>query len=265
MNKMPIVVSFIITILLFALSTAFQFLIFSIPVDLKYIKHIIGLSYILPTIIAYSIILSYLKRYKNLRISIKEINLGFVIIAFLLIVVGEHLVSLPFYHWKSLSNNYFGTSYKIASNIKFDPFVLYKFFWALLLTPILEEIVFRYYILGGLMKKYTFGTSLLISSLLFSIIHISNPASLVPNFIFGIFCGIVYYRTGKIIYSIFLHSLSNLLWVLIVVFNQSYKKVLAEIGIGVFFFIICIIGIMLCYFGARILLNHISPRSNKTS
>ncbi|WP_089888694.1 CPBP family intramembrane glutamic endopeptidase [Kriegella aquimaris] len=88
----------------------------------------------------------------------------------------------------------------------------YTGFFAFLVTgiaaPILEELIFRGIILDGLLKKYAPTKSILISSLLFGLVHL-NPWQFVSAFIIGIFSGWVYYRTKSLSFSIIIHATSN--------------------------------------------------------
>ena len=77
-----------------------------------------------------------------------------------------------------------------------------------LITPVFEEILFRKQILGLLLQKNSPAVSIIISSVLFSLVHL-RINDLVILFIWGILFGIVYYMTKSIEHSIILHSLSN--------------------------------------------------------
>jgi len=82
-------------------------------------------------------------------------------------------------------------------------------FQSLIAAPILEELIFRGIILDGLLKKYSYLKSILISSLLFGLIHL-NPSQFVVGLIMGIFTGWIYYKTRIITLSILIHSVGNL-------------------------------------------------------
>jgi uncharacterized protein len=77
-------------------------------------------------------------------------------------------------------------------------------------APILEELIFRGIILNGLLKKYSPLNSIILSSVLFGIVHL-NPWQFIGALIIGIFSGWVYYRTEKLTLSIIIHSVNNLL------------------------------------------------------
>jgi len=82
--------------------------------------------------------------------------------------------------------------------------------FALAVIPaIWEELIFRGLILQGL-QKYGAVTAVIVSSLLFSLIHLS-PAQTIYQFFFGAICAIVYLRTKNLTYPIILHFVNNFL------------------------------------------------------
>lgn len=86
---------------------------------------------------------------------------------------------------------------------------IFAFFLMVIAAPILEELIFRGIILDGLLKKYSPIKSILISSLLFGLVHL-NPWQFVSGLIIGIFSGWVYYRTRSLSFSIIIHASANL-------------------------------------------------------
>lgn len=76
------------------------------------------------------------------------------------------------------------------------------------LGPIIEELFFRGYLLNKWGAKFGVGKAVIISSLLFAILHF-NFILLFPYFIAGIFYSLVYLKTKKLIVPIILHSVSN--------------------------------------------------------
>ncbi len=84
------------------------------------------------------------------------------------------------------------------------------YFFTALISPVLEEFVFRKFVLRGLITRYSLIQSLIYSSLLFSISHL-NLFQLIPSFIFGLFVGQLYILSGSIILCIMCHGVYNLL------------------------------------------------------
>ena len=77
-----------------------------------------------------------------------------------------------------------------------------------ILTPIVEEVVFRGFVLDLASERYSDWFSIFISALLFAIIHI-EAVSVINAFIGGLIYGYVRIRTGSLWPSIILHFLWN--------------------------------------------------------
>lgn len=71
-------------------------------------------------------------------------------------------------------------------------------------APILEEFLMRGFILNGLSVNYGIIVALLISSILFALLHF-NIAQIIPSFICGIILGLIYLYTSSILSCIFAH------------------------------------------------------------
>jgi membrane protease YdiL (CAAX protease family) len=92
-------------------------------------------------------------------------------------------------------------------------------FLAVIVAPLIEELIFRYYLYKKLEKR-GFLLALTVSTLLFSMIHIvpsfatgtfiadivTLPAYLLPSLVFAV----AYYQTGKLAVPIFAHFAFNL-------------------------------------------------------
>lgn len=74
--------------------------------------------------------------------------------------------------------------------------------------PLFEEIVFRGWLYGGLRKKWGDAWALVISSLLFALIHGDAPA-LPALFVLGLIFAWVYRRSGSLWTSILVHAMWN--------------------------------------------------------
>lgn len=83
-----------------------------------------------------------------------------------------------------------------------------------ILGPVVEEMVFRHGIEGGLMRGgFTPWTAIITSSLVFSIAHV-NPAQVPFAFALGVVFGIIYWKTGNILLTSIIHILNNSISVL---------------------------------------------------
>lgn len=76
------------------------------------------------------------------------------------------------------------------------------------IAPIVEEIILRGLVLRGFLKHYSVRKSILLSALLFGILHM-NPWQFVTAFSIGIILGWWYVKTNSIVTTIFGHALNN--------------------------------------------------------
>jgi len=85
---------------------------------------------------------------------------------------------------------------------------VFSFIAIVVAAPFIEELIFRGIILDGLLQKYSPVKSIILSSILFGIVHL-NPWQFISALIIGMFSGWVYYRTRKISLSILIHLVNN--------------------------------------------------------
>ncbi len=76
-----------------------------------------------------------------------------------------------------------------------------------ILTPILEELLFRGFILGMFLKCYNEKVAILLSAIIFAIVH--EPVAIVMAFGGGLIYGWLRVRTGSIVPSTLLHIFWN--------------------------------------------------------
>jgi len=115
-------------------------------------------------------------------------------------------------------------------------------------APILEELIFRGIILKGLLTKYTPIKSIIISSLLFGIVHL-NPWQFIAAMIIGVFSGWIYYKTKKLTLSILIHMVNNFFAFMSMYFMNPEtifeEKLVDSYGGGIITFMIITIGALL--------------------
>lgn len=87
---------------------------------------------------------------------------------------------------------------------------IFSFVAIVIAAPILEELIFRGIILNGLLRKYSPAKSIIISSILFGIVHL-NPWQFIGALIIGLFSGWIYYKTRKLTLAIMIHFVNNLI------------------------------------------------------
>lgn len=99
----------------------------------------------------------------------------------------------------------------VATNIDLSSF--WKFFAAIfyvaLLPAICEELIFRGIITNGL-KKYGMATTILLSAVLFALMH-QNLQQLIYQLFLGAIMAYIVLKTGSIIYTMTLHFFNNFL------------------------------------------------------
>jgi membrane protease YdiL (CAAX protease family) len=81
-------------------------------------------------------------------------------------------------------------------------------FYVVIIAPIVEEIVYRKIIFGGLDKRFNFWIGAIISSAIFAIGHLS-PERLLAYFITGIVLCYVYKKSNTLLTSMLIHALLN--------------------------------------------------------
>lgn len=101
----------------------------------------------------------------------------------------------------------------VSSNPLLEMFMGGGQVWALallviLVGPLFEELIFRGWLLGGLRERWGDGKALLVSSLLFAVIH-GDPWATPALFVLGCVFGAVALRSGSLYGSLILHSLWN--------------------------------------------------------
>lgn len=79
-----------------------------------------------------------------------------------------------------------------------------------IIAPVIEEILMRGFVLGGLRNNYGIIKALLISALLFSLLHF-NMVQTLSAFVCGIILGLLYIKTNSIFCCIIAHCGYNLI------------------------------------------------------
>lgn len=119
----------------------------------------------------------------------------------------------------------FSSEYILSYKICFERGIHFLLLWPLtfkgfnsvLLTPFIEEILFRGFLYQALSKKLDRGISILLVSVLFSIGHIEslitfNIKFLIIRFIYSIFLTYLFVKTKNILSNIACHSILNLMY-----------------------------------------------------
>ena len=106
--------------------------------------------------------------------------------------------------------------YEFSSSLEFSSpiTIILGFIVTVILAPVGEEIIFRGALLGSLVRKRGVLSSVVICGLAFSLMHM-NPEQTVYQFFLGSACSYIVICTGNILCSIIVHSVSNLLALLL--------------------------------------------------
>ncbi len=136
-------------------------------------------------------------------------DIGVAILAYLAIIVSEVLLmqlQRVLYHTQSTENNQ-----AIASIMKTSPVAFIGFtVSAVVLTPFLEELVFRGVVTNIFFKPTNLWAKVVLSGVLFSSGHISsNPISFLLYFMMGAILAFTYQTTHKQFNSIMVHFMIN--------------------------------------------------------
>ena len=90
-----------------------------------------------------------------------------------------------------------------------NPFLnMYFVLDVVIIGPILEELICRGIILKGLLTRYSPKWAIIISTIIFGLLH-EFPLQMCGAFLIGLFLGWIYYKTKSIGTVILLHSFAN--------------------------------------------------------
>lgn len=155
---------------------------------------------------------------KKVKISLKSI-LTFKIALAMLLGLGFIIIQEALYYL--INHVIYGNEY-LFFNYKTRTFEFWKiplFFSTIIIVPITEELIFRKYIFTTLDKTYNVYALVLISSLLFSIVHLPNIHSTITALFGGIIISLLYVKFKRIIYPIVFHITWNAIVIALPYFN----------------------------------------------
>ena len=100
---------------------------------------------------------------------------------------------------------------RLTQQAHYMPFtIFFTLLAAVIVAPICEEVFFRGYLFGGLLRGMNVWLATLISALLFTLVH-GDVGSAVPLLIIGLILPVLRWRTGSLWPGIALHTLNNLI------------------------------------------------------
>ena len=123
----------------------------------------------------------------------------------------------------------------------------------------MEEFLFRGIILNGFSANYSKRKAIIISALLFGLIHL-NPWQFFTGFLFGIILAWVCIETKSIILCIFLHFFNNTLYTLVIRFRdlipiEGFNVTFEAAKFQPWWFTLS--GVVLTVFGLQLMINSI--------
>lgn len=142
----------------------------------------------------------------------REFNFQMIVAAFLIVIGG-------FIIFSGLSNhivdilNVKENSASTGDEDNITPFfMLMIIIFVTIISPAIEEIVFRGIIFGNLAKTYNWFVALLVSSLIFSLMHgIGIGLQMFLTFFSGILYGLFFLKTESMPLTIMCHQLHNIM------------------------------------------------------
>ncbi|WP_395318650.1 CPBP family intramembrane glutamic endopeptidase [Fructilactobacillus frigidiflavus] len=134
--------------------------------------------------------------------------IGKALLFFYVVEIGLSILNALIYKQSGTENNEI-----ILSLVKSNPVILVLMsFTMTFCSPVLEELVFRGYLIKGFFPKFKPLIPMLVSGAFFSIGHVSsNPISFLIYMSLGMILAYVYLKQDKIEVSIGLHFLNNLI------------------------------------------------------
>ncbi|EJO5347877.1 CPBP family intramembrane metalloprotease [Clostridium botulinum] len=114
-----------------------------------------------------------------------------------------------------------------------------------IMAPIFEEIVYRGIILDELLQKYNHKKAIIISALIFSIIHL-NFSQGINALLLGIILASIYYGTKSLIPVIIIHFLNNLFYIIkafyVDIHITEFDVTKFGVGLIIIIILVCILG-----------------------
>ena len=90
------------------------------------------------------------------------------------------------------------------------PVVVLELVDAVVLTPVIEEILFRGLLFATLRARFGLGASAVLSAAIFAVAHGYGPAGFIAVFWSGVLWAVAYEKTGSLIPAIAAHAVDNL-------------------------------------------------------
>ena len=243
--------TFLLIAIQFLLDFSNELIIGKVNFNTDYLTHYYGISHIFIYIVSYSLILFLISKFRidSLRSLKKVKNINYKAVLFILLIVfSKEFIDRPLTDFYILIESSRNSEVAPFINSEFTTFSYYYSVLILILAPIFEEIFFRKILFTSLLKKHSLITSIIVSSLLFSAIHLPSYINLIPTFIFGIISCLIYIKTKNITYSIIFHFIANLKWLLLNFLGEQYFTWIKSINFNLLHWLLVLIGVSLTIF-----------------
>lgn len=140
-------------------------------------------------------------------------NLRYIIFGFISIIIASSIIGM-FIQQQGSNQETLSYMKQGAEKLMLICFYLVT----IIIGPINEELIFRRIFIGEGRKYLSIFSSLILSSVVFGLIHIHNIKEIIlviPYICTGLILGFIYYKSDNIITSSLLHILNNLIGVII--------------------------------------------------
>lgn len=164
-------------------------------------------------------IIAFLSFREEIKIKLKDFvlnlksNLRYIIFGFISIIIASGIIGM-FIQQQGSNQETLRYTQQEAEKLMLICFYLVT----IIIGPINEELIFRRIFIGEGRKYLSIFSSLILSSVVFGLIHIHNIKEIIlviPYICTGLILGFIYYKSDNIITSSLLHILNNLIGVII--------------------------------------------------
>ena len=122
-------------------------------------------------------------------------------------------------------------------------------FWAIvtavIFAPVFEELIFRGLLLESLLRRHRRLLSVVVSSLIFAIVHF-QPSVMLVAFVSGLVFGTLYLHTNSIFTTIILHSINNSIAYSLITLDLDHYSYYKILGGGSLYYSVYAVCFVIC-------------------
>lgn len=236
MNKRRLLIQYIGITMLFLLIVIIVLLfvnIFFIVIDIP-ISSGEMISESIAYIVGFCVVKKLLKNIKIIdHISFSKLDIKIIIAIITLFsslsIAYNNFSTWLLYKWNLTSNFFIDNSESSANEYSSLLGLILGLLSVAIIAPIIEELYFRVLSIDFLRKDFSITISVIISSFIFSIAHVSQVQDTIELFISSIIMAAIYIKTKNVFYSIVAHMTHNIQYAIfmycinnnIKIFNQN--------------------------------------------